>query len=393
MANGIRFLLAPALFSGILSFAHAQEPAANERTAGKVLLLKNGNIMEGEITKTGTQMCIRRGTSEVWVGLDKTARLCADWDDAYVYMLTQINLEDANDRMALARWCKLHHLTDQALFQAKDALKLQPKHREAKEFVALLERTQEQPAAAPVTPAAPVAPMPVKTPQLTPNIDVVTDTLVSYSLRVQPILMNTCVNCHGADFPGEFKLERVFDGSQKFATRRNLNVVLGLFDLEHIDDSPLLVKAVEVHGNAPLSPIKDRNAKPFQTLEQWIEQTIARNPQLKAYYAATKPGRSKVEVKVAASSPFGEDRVARTAPAPKTPLAAAVTKSSLQTGQSEYWTARQVAVGTPLQKNAPQPTNAAAPGSDPFDPDVFNRLAHPTGPSWQAAALDASRNR
>ena len=74
--------------------------------------------MEGDIEKVGMQMCIRRGMSEVWIAGDKTARLCADWDDAFAYVRSLVKLDDANDVVKLARWCHLHQLNAKALEQA-----------------------------------------------------------------------------------------------------------------------------------------------------------------------------------------------------------------------------------------------------------------------------------
>ena len=41
-----------------------------------------------------------------------------------------------------------------------------------------------------------------------------------------------------------------------------------------------------------MAAIRDRGSKPFQTMQQWIEMTVARNPQLKDY-AAAKTGLPK----------------------------------------------------------------------------------------------------
>src|ERR1700722_12003774 len=115
-----RFVLAPALLSGVGLFLLAQD-TVQERTTGKVLLLKNGNVMEGDIEKVGAQVCIRRGSSEVWIDLDKTARLCADWEDAYAHMQSLLKLDSATDRVKLARWCLLYRMNDKALRQANQA--------------------------------------------------------------------------------------------------------------------------------------------------------------------------------------------------------------------------------------------------------------------------------
>ena len=129
----IRGLIVSALFAGVGILVYAQDVAA-ERTKGKVLLLKNGHAMEGEIEKVGTQMRIRRGMSEVWIAADKSARLCENWDDAFAYVSTLVKQDDANDLVKLARWCHLHQLNDKALDQARLALELQPTNSDVKRW-------------------------------------------------------------------------------------------------------------------------------------------------------------------------------------------------------------------------------------------------------------------
>ena len=82
MKTYLPFLIVPAAIVGVAIFVQAQD-ADKERTTGKVLLLKTGHAMEGDIDKVGTQLRIRRGKSEVWIAADSAVRLCADWDDAF----------------------------------------------------------------------------------------------------------------------------------------------------------------------------------------------------------------------------------------------------------------------------------------------------------------------
>src|SRR6516162_5241409 len=135
----MRLLIVATIFVGAGIYLHAQDGDKGP-TRGKVVLLKTGHAMEGDIEKVGTQLCVRRGRSEIWIAEEKAIRLCADWDDAYAYAKTQIKMDDASDRVRLARWCHMHRLTEKALEQARAALELQPQNTDAKQIVALLER-------------------------------------------------------------------------------------------------------------------------------------------------------------------------------------------------------------------------------------------------------------
>ena len=293
MKTLLPFLIASATFVGVTFSLHAQD-APKERTTGKVLLLKTGHAMEGDIDKIGTQLRIRRGNSEVRIAADTAVRLCADWDDAFAFALSTIKADDANDRVKLARWCHLNGLTQRALDQAKVALELQPLNTEAKQIFTLLERAVNEPT--PKSPPVPiVAPRPM---EAAPTVDVSFETLIAFTTKVQPILMNTCASCHAGNSTGKFHLERVADSGQKASTQRNLAAVLSYIDLEHPAISPLLVKAVTRHGDAAAPPIRDRSAKPALAIQQWVDQTIAKNPQLKDYAAKKHgPGKANPEPK------------------------------------------------------------------------------------------------
>src|SRR5712671_2897263 len=108
-------LLAPA------GYASAQATLP-EPTRGKVLLLDNDRILEGDIEKVNDQYRIRRNIGELWVPAARAKRLCKDIDETYEIMKKQVNLKDADERLRLARWCQLNGLKNHALNEAKTAL-------------------------------------------------------------------------------------------------------------------------------------------------------------------------------------------------------------------------------------------------------------------------------
>lgn len=285
MKTILRWLIMPAVLAGLADYVRAQE-LGEPRKTGKVLLLKNGHAMEGDIEQVGTQYCIRRGTSEVWIAGDRALRLSPDWFDTYAYMQTMIKLDSAADRVKLARWCHMHKLPEEALEQVKAALQLQPENADAKQILAALEIAKKAPPSKQVVRAA--APTPPRPAEPAPTVDVTAESLVAFTAKVQPILMNLCASCHVNDSNGKFQLERVFESGHKVATQRNLAAVLSQVDLDRPTISPLLVKAITPHGREPLAPIRDRSAVPFQAMQHWIADTLQKNPQLKEYRDAQK---------------------------------------------------------------------------------------------------------
>ena len=374
MQTYLRFLLGPAVMAGVAFFLLAQD-AVKEPATGKVLLLKNGSVLEGDIAQVGTQMCIRRGASEVWIDASKASRLCADWDDAYVHMQTLLKLDSAAERVKFARWCHLYHLNEKALEQARKAMELQPNHRDAKQLVSMLERSLKE------TPSKPNVPM-ASTPRTAPapSIDVTAETLVSFTARVQPILMNTCVSCHGTGFVGKFRLERTSEGGYQIATRNNLNAALGYFDLDRPTQSLLLVKAIEAHGNTPLPPIKDRGAAPFQTMQSWIEQTIACNPQLKKQAPAEKSAKAEASpapIVVSRSIPRIEV-VAETKRPTEEPSRVLPAKASQIPILQMYQSVKQDPPRASSNATSPR---TSAPEREWCDPEIFNEMSRSKTPA------------
>jgi hypothetical protein len=349
MKTLLPFLIVPAVLVGVGLSMQAQEAAKDAdkgRTVGTVLLLRSGHAMEGDIVKDGDQYRIRRGKSEVCLAVDSAVRLCADWDEAVAFALTTIKTDSADDRVKLARWCHRHGLTLRALEQVQIALEMQPKHAEAKQMVVLLEQTLNQPAPAPVSQGVKPPGSPTQPP---PTVDVSFETLVDFTTKVQPILMNTCASCHSGTGGGKFHLERVANGDQKASTQRNLATVLTYVDLEHPKISPLLVKAVTRHGDGVTPPIRDRSAKPSQAIQQWVEQTIAKNPHLKDYAAKKSGTPAKI-----------------TNPEPKSVFPTQRSQAPVKVEE----------VGAKQPEQAPVTPTPRTP-ADEFDPLIYNAWAHP----------------
>src|SRR5258708_39195564 len=111
MATLIRFFLcAAALIVPARTLAQSTESATTP-AKGRVLLLTNEHILEGEITQVGEQYCIaREGSGQTWLPCSKARRLFASRADAYQYLRTQANLDDPDERLRLSHWCLLYQL-------------------------------------------------------------------------------------------------------------------------------------------------------------------------------------------------------------------------------------------------------------------------------------------
>jgi hypothetical protein len=313
------------------------------RTKGHVLVLANERTMQGEIERDGDQYRVRRSVGETGVPADSVICLCDTLEEAYAFLRSRANLQDADERMRLARWCQLHGLRTQALAEVQAAVDLRPSSKACQRLLQSLERASV--AADGASPQGPrkngaEAGMP-------PSIEISSESMGQFISRVQPILMNTCASCHVGDKGGAFRLARASEGGtvSRRATQQNLAAVLARITPGRPEASPVLVKAVSVHGEASQPPIKTRQAPAYRAIEDWIRATIAGNPQLEGAAATAVPRAAAPEQKSVS------------APEP------------IQPG---------FAAGAPVSSSKPAipASGAGAPSAaiplDPFDPAGFN---------------------
>jgi hypothetical protein len=353
MKTTIRFLVgAVALGAAAGGIVCAVTPQPQE--SGKVLILANHRALEGDIQREGDQYRLKRPVGEMWVPAERVLRLCADWDDAFAFLCAQTNMADPDERLRLARWCQQNGLHEQALAEVKAAQAMRPSHQETKQLLAILERAVQsaQTPAAPSKAAAKSAPAPVA------SVDVSAETLNQFTTRIQPILMNACVNCHAGNRGGDFKLIRCYDAAlNRRSTQTNLAAVLAHVNLDRPEVSPLLVKAASAHGALSQSPLQGRESAPFRTLQYWVQTTVARNPHLKLErdLQTTKTERTERPVSLV------------TTPTQATPTTVAESTPPVRPATGTP--------STPLTQTSP--AQAQAVPADEFDPLIFNRQNHP----------------
>src|SRR5262249_18431439 len=165
-------------------------------------------------------------------------------------------------------------------------------------------------------------------------------------------------------------------------TQANLLAVLAQVRVDNPGLSPLLIKAVSSHGNAANSPIKDRQTPPFKALQSWIEFLLANNPQLKYPEKEPETSVSKKAIEPAvfaqtqAAAPFNSKPMVISRPTPRSeaPNASPATLTLLVDAPKS--STRELTQPVPRPGTAASEEQQTA-GLDAFDPDVFNRLAHP----------------
>jgi hypothetical protein len=327
---------------------------------GQVLVLDNERTIIGRIEREGSQYRVRRQVGETWVPAKNVLCLCDSLEDAYAFLRSRANPRDADERLRLARWCHLHGLPQQALAEATAAAELRPQSAECQGLLQTLQRSGTNAKSPTSGPAVPDAPASEATSM---GVLVDAETMSQFVKRVQPILMNTCASCHMSGRAGSFQLMRAIEDGMvnRRATQHNLNAVLGQINRAKWAESPLLLKAISVHGPASQPPLKGRQVPAFRALEDWVRKAVTNNPQLQdpalPSGGSGAPSGPKADREKAAA---GAEKPARE------PFAAP---------------AAAAAPSSPMKPTPPAAPSRIVPRGpvDPFDPTIFNQQQKPGG--------------
>ena len=349
--------LLPLILCGV-PFAADAPPADADPTRGKVLVLENEQTLSGDVEKVGDVYHIHRLIGETAVPADHVLRLCDGMEAAYAFVRGRANLTDPDEHLRLAEWCRTNGLHQQAVVEVRAAVELRPDDPASRRLLAYLQDNK------PAQPAAKPSPDDGTADSPRPSVDLTEEALGQFAVKVQPILMNACANCHATGHGGGFKLTRTYDSSvlNRKTLQQNLVAVLGEVNIAQPQSSPLLCKSVSVHGPLEQAPFRNRQAAAYRTLEDWVKNTLADNPQL------LDQGQARPAAPAAAAPP--------PTPAAPTPFA-----EVRQTSFND-----QTTPARPAPPAAPQTAAPATPEpEDPYSPDAFNRQFHadksPNGPA------------
>jgi hypothetical protein len=351
MKNLISRILSTGLLLGLVVPSHARQPlptpapkvAVAVGAKGRVLVFKTERTLSGEIELVGDCYRVRRVIGETWIPAEQVEALCGSLDEAYQFLRKRANLNDPDERLRLADWCRQHALREQAINEVREAANLRPQDERVRRMLAHLETSKTQP----VRPASAVAELPA------PRIEVTADSATQFAVRVQPILMNACVKCHNTGRGGQFQLTHASGGGlgDRRTVEKNLAAVLDQINTGAPRLSKLLTKAVSIHGRDMVqAPLNGRDAVAFRTLEQWVNRTVDNNPQLAERAVLGKRPAASPSASPKLAERWGADRAAE--PAPRISPAPAMAPPPA----------------------APVPTKPAIP--DPVDPEGFNREFH-----------------
>jgi hypothetical protein len=361
------------VFATILAFVKAEEPGPR-----RVLILANEDTVVGNVIEDDGRYRVQEGSGETIYPFARVLKVCDTLEEAYAYLRGRANLRDPDEHVRLARWCQRNRLTNHEREEAEAALKLRPNDEDA---LRILRRLSAEGSPRVTTPPGT---QPAKPPAATRQEESYKqETLMEYTRRIQPILMNGCGlgSCHGNNNRNGYELTRPAGGGTLTAmqTRQNMLRALALVDRDEIENSPLLRKALETHGGAAKPPLGARDTAAFRNLEAWVKTLGTAKPAESAATGSTADTAAPVEPLAPGSSGFAserDDEPAKPMPKGTAPSAGSPKTSAKTTAPADE--PKGNSASRPAGRNeAANPAGPKVPDKeDPFDPAVFNRQYH-----------------
>lgn len=270
-------LCAPLLASG-------QEPDSLD-----FLIFRNGATLSGTVTREGDWYALRSNAKggDARYPVTTVLKVCKGARETYLFLKGHIQNDDPAGHCLVARFCVTYDLEPEAREEIQAALKLDRRCSDARSLLAQLEnKVTKSEAAIPELPQPTVALLPAARLEDWPQIATQSG-FTEYAKRIQPILLNGCGTsaCHGsAEGRRAFALTRGLYGASPspLTSRANLERILGLVDKEHPDESPLLKRALQMHGGAKSAPLLAADQSAYQQLQTWVATACGVKPEIMA---------------------------------------------------------------------------------------------------------------
>jgi hypothetical protein len=373
-----------AVVASVAAWALAGEFGRGPMPEEGVLLLRNGEVLEGKISRVGELYYValpsaghqerpdhpldgqKAALPNAWSGGEirvKAADVelaCRSLEEGYRRKRAATKPGDADAHVRLAQWCLRHGLLGHAGLELADALEADPTHP----MIGLLERRLKLAVEPP--PSAPA-----RSVDQTPSLEEL-DHLVrrlppgsveTFTQTIQPLLTNYCAagGCHGPRSEGKFQLLRMPPGRPPLRrlTQRNLQAVLAWVDREDPAASRLLTVPIAPHGTAKKAVFGQAQAEQYKRMVDWV-CLLSNHPAAKVPESVAP--KEKPPVRAMPAELPAADRSA-----PKTPGGA---------GRRPRAGSKQEAPQKPPAQ-APSVRRGGPPSAftpvDPFDPEIFNR--------------------
>jgi hypothetical protein len=260
--------------------------AVGDGEAG-ILLLDDGGVLTGQITRAADWYIVARGGGQMQIAQKRVALVCRTLAEAYEFRRQQIGGEKAADHLRLAEWCIRYELRAEAGRELAEARRIDPDQPR----LAVLERRLEKGSSRPVVKesvylagvkreAKPQAAgvVSVAAPGTANTAALPAGVVEHFTRKVQPVLVNNCSTsgCHQVGGKLSFQLDRALlrGEANRRSTMHNFEAALALVDRTHPDLSPLLTVPRKSHGGTTGPIFGPRQEQAFKHLVDWVALVV-----------------------------------------------------------------------------------------------------------------------
>jgi hypothetical protein len=343
------------------SSAAAQVSIAPE--AG-VLVLKNGRVLEGAITRAGDYYFVSQGEgSEIKLNANEVELCCASLLEAYEFKTNHLSTFSSKSRLDLARWCLRQGLIEQCTEQLTAAKKIDPANPQVAELQTCVQLMQETPQPIPANAAPGIAAAEMENAlRVLPR-----GSAEKFAAVIQPILLNRCGanQCHGPNAKSEFRLLRPPPGqivSRRF-TQKNLYASLKYLDHANPENSPLVLMPQQRHGSSLAAVFDKHSSNQLVELMSWAKLTAGAPLVAQPPAPQTANPATIAPVNTTLSQPTSHSSAAAQSPQEGPEQSASATVSTR--------VMRPPLEDQPAHKAKTTPTQPEF--RDRYDPEIFNR--------------------
>ncbi len=363
----------------------------------QLLLLRNGEVLEGQVSVTKDGYTVSLSAGEIQVRADKVEAVCRDLVECYRFKHDRVTTSNVNDYLALAEWCLRHSLLREATISIHEASELDPHHPKLAVLQRRLQLAANPPAPTQATPAK--AEEMISTEELDRTVrSMPPKSVEQFTMTIQPLLLNNCSTggCHGAQSATSYRLLRLSPNraANRRSTQRNLLATLALIDREHPGHSPLLTTPVKPHGAAAAPIFGKHQANQYFQLMEWVALVAGKpiqspwgddesneRPAAATRRATTRgatiPTAAATQKAEPAAEPSATDR-----PFAEIKSQSGSGNSEAKPGKIGEWPAGEVRPATAIDRRKPVQRGATVETfvpQDEFDPAIFNRGATSPG--------------
>jgi len=279
MSRRISLLLG--IFLIVASAADGAEPSPPPSADGSgILLLRNGQVIEGHIEREGDHYTVTLPDQELQVRAANVEFSCHDLREGYRQKKSVMQPKDIEQHLQLFLWCERHGLLDCAGEELDAAESLNHEHP----MISVLRRRlkvemQQKKEPHRLPESVPQPPSNEQLDQMTRGMP--PGTVEMFVQVVQPILLNHCPGAIGYALPGQKRLQLMRpplgESPNRRITQRNMHAVLECIDWDNPGESALLKASIASGVAGSVGSFPSKHSLQYEKLAQWVYQ-VAQKP-------------------------------------------------------------------------------------------------------------------